>query len=50
MVAALVVIPLALSNPIALIGSIYMYRQYRKWQNDKEMAELQQHLPPAVAE
>lgn len=45
MLAGVLALPLLLGNPIALIGGIYGYRQYRKWQEDKELAELRSQCP-----
>ena len=39
------VLPLLLGNPIGLIGGFYAFRQYRKWQQDKETAELAAKYP-----
>ena len=38
--AGLVVAPIILGNPIGIIGAIYAYKQNRKWQKNKELAEI----------
>ena len=40
-----IVLPFVIGNPIGLIGGFYAVRQYRKWQEDKELAELRSTCP-----
>jgi hypothetical protein len=49
MVIGVAALPLVLGNPIALIGAVYAYRQYKKWQEDKELAELKTKVPELFA-
>jgi cation-transporting ATPase 13A1 len=49
MVIGVAALPLVVGNPIALIGAVYAYRQYKKWQEDKELAELKTKVPELFA-
>lgn len=40
-----VVAPILLGNPIGLIGAFFMFKQYKKWQQDRETAELAKKFP-----
>jgi cation-transporting ATPase 13A1 len=50
LLAGVLALPLVLGNPIALIGAIYGYRQYRKWSEEKELEKLKQVCPQLFAD
>ena len=38
--AGVLVLPLVLGNPIGMIAGFYGFKMYKKWKEDREMAEL----------
>jgi hypothetical protein len=42
--AGVVIMPFVLGNPLGMFGGFYAYKMYKKWKEDREMAELEAHM------
>jgi hypothetical protein len=42
---AVLVLPVVIGNPIGLIGGFFAFKQYRKWQEEKELKQLREQCP-----
>jgi hypothetical protein len=44
MAGGVLVLPLVLGNPIGMIAGFYAFKMYKKWKEDRELAELEAQL------